>query len=146
MSEGRNELEQALDVWERRHAAAVRAKREAEVVIPFMRAAIEELDSFNANGGSDETAEIPVVAKAPVVAEEPEAESSDFVDNTPDAPMPFSIGAAGAEEADEADDADDSADEDSDEAEAPAAFNPRRGIAALLSNDSDEDEDEAAAG
>ena len=144
MSEGRNELEQALDVWERRHAAAVRAKREAEVVIPFMRAAIEELDSFNANGESSDSAESPVVAEMPKVEPVETVESSDFVDNTPDAPMPFSIGAE-ADNADEADEADDDA-VDGDVDEAPAAFNPRRGIAALLSSDSDEDEDEAAAG
>ncbi len=140
MSEGRNELEQALDVWERRHAVAVRAKREAEVVIPFMRAAIEELDSFHANGESDDSTE------SPAVAEMPKAEPIDFVDDTPDAPMPFSVGAADADEDAEADEADEADAEDSDDAEAPAAFNPRRGIAALLSNDSDEEEDEAAAG
>ena len=52
MSEGRGELERAIEVWERRHVVAVQSKREAEVVLPFLRAAIEELDSFQAGDSS----------------------------------------------------------------------------------------------
>ena len=48
MSEGRNELEKAIEVWERRHVAAVQAKNEAEVVMPFLRAAIQDLDRSQA--------------------------------------------------------------------------------------------------
>jgi hypothetical protein len=122
MSEGRSELERAIDVWEQRHAAAVRAKREAEVVMPFLRAAVEELDTFRADGATTipDTSSPVAAATAPTPA--------------PSAPSPFdgNFGADGDEEP---------------TADAPteitSAFQPR-GIAALM--DTDEDEGEAAAG
>ena len=71
MSEGRHELEQAIEVWENRHAEAVRLKREAEVVMPFLRAAVEELDNFRgekAVAAPAETIEAPATPAEPVPA------------------------------------------------------------------------------
>ena len=50
MSEGRNQLEQAIEAWQKRHEVAVLAQREADIVLPFLRAAVEELDAFRKNG------------------------------------------------------------------------------------------------
>lgn len=67
MSEGREQLQQAIEAWQKRHAAAVLAQREADIVLPFLRAAVEELDAFRKNG---EQAEAVAVAPAiePVTA------------------------------------------------------------------------------
>lgn len=124
MSEGRNELEKAIDVWERRHVAAVQAKREAEVVMPFLRAAIEELDSFHAG---NET----VAAVAPdSVPQAPESVAP--------APSAFdgNLGVA-------ADDVADKMAAEGVQTEVPNVFQPR-GIAALM-GDEDTTDDEAAA-
>jgi len=50
MSEGRNQLEQAIEAWQERHEVAVLAQREADIVLPFLRAAVEELHAFRKNG------------------------------------------------------------------------------------------------
>jgi len=132
MSDGRNELERAINVWEKRYAAAVRAKREAEVVMPFLRAAVEELDSFHA--GAERSAPV-----APV-GETPEAESTPppaiLEDVAAEAPSPFDGNFAAADDAD----ADQPA--DSEPTEFPSTF-PRRAIASLMD---EEDGDEAAIG
>ena len=124
MSEGRSELEKAIEVWERRYGEAVQAKREAEVVMPFLRAAVEELDSFHA--GATTTA-----AAAPEPA-------SPTPEPAPAAPQAFdgNFGSAAVVDADEelGDDA---------PTELPNVFPPRRGIAALM-NDDDTDEEAAA--
>ncbi len=125
MSEGRSELEKAIEVWERRHAAAVQAKREAEVVMPFLRAAVEELDSFHAGNPA---VDAPVAA-APIVTETAPPQHT--------APSAFD----GDFEAviDEADD--DTAGSDA-PTEFPNVFQARA-IASLV--DDDEADDEAAA-
>jgi hypothetical protein len=128
MSEGRNELEKAIEVWERRHAAAVRAKREAEVVMPFLRAAVEELDSFNANDGA--------VAVTEPVRRAPQApQFAPIAAATPE-PAPFSVGFASA----------DATETEANETEAPTEFPhsfQRRAIASLM-DDEDDDAEVAA--
>ena len=125
MSEGRSELENALEVWERRHAAAVRAKCEAEVVMPFLRAAVEELDGFHAGdkGGAAVVPESAAKAPGPVAVEK-------------DSP-PARGKKSGSKAADSAHESagDKNADED------PKTFRPR-GIASLMD---DEDKDAKAA-
>ena len=127
MSDGRSELENAIEVWEQRHAAAVRAKREAEVVMPFLRAAVEELDSFHANAPVAAPVETPVAAAMPPASEPGAAEAS-----------PFSVGFASS-----LDEAVDTAVSD-EPAEAPTEFPhsfQRRAISSLM----DEDEGDAEA-
>ncbi len=124
MSEGRSELEKAIEVWERRHVTAVQAKREAEVVMPFLRAAVEELDSFHAG---NKTAE--------AVSPEPASPASEPA--MPTAPSAFDGNFGSA--------ADDDADEPASE-EAPTEFPnifKSRGIASLMTDE--ETDDEAAA-
>ena len=119
MSEGRSELEKAIEVWERRHVAAVQAKREAEVVMPFLRAAVEELDSFHA--GSQTAA---AVTPEPV-AQEP-------------APIAFSSNLSPAQP--------DAAEEPVD-VDAPTEFPnifQSRGIASLMTDEDEGSDDEAA--
>ncbi len=55
MSEGMDQLQQAIEGWEKRYSAAVLAQREADIVLPFLRAAVEELDAFRKSGGNAET-------------------------------------------------------------------------------------------
>ncbi len=43
--EGRTELEKVIMCYEKQHTEAIRSKQEAEIVLPFVRAALEELDS-----------------------------------------------------------------------------------------------------
>lgn len=117
MSEGRSELEKAIEVWEQRHVAAVQAKREAEVVMPFLRAAVEELDSFHAGNKT-----VEAVASEPVMPRAPSAFDGNF-------------GSAAD------DDVDDPASEEA-PTEPPNVFKSR-GIASLM-NDGETD-DEAAA-
>lgn len=121
MSEGRSELEKAIEVWEQRHVAAVQAKREAEVVMPFLRAAVEELDSFHA-GNETVEAVAPEPASEPVMPRAPSAFDGDF-------------GSAADDEVD---------DPASEEAptEPPNVFKSR-GIASLMNDE--ETDDEAAA-
>lgn len=45
MNEGRAELQRVILQYEKQRAEAIRAKQEAEIVLPFMRAALEELDA-----------------------------------------------------------------------------------------------------
>ncbi len=118
MSEGRSELEKAIEVWERRHVAAVQAKREAEVVMPFLRAAVEELDSFHA-GNKTAAAVTPESAAQPA------------------APVAFEAN-FGSVDAD-----DDSASDDA-PTEFPNVFQSR-GIASLMTDGEDDADDEAAA-
>lgn len=125
MSEGRNELEKAIEVWERRHVAAVQAKNEAEVVMPFLRAAIEELDSFHAGNKT--------VAGA-AVDFEPQAPDSEVVERAD--PPAFE----GNFDSTEDDVADEPAGDDA-PTEFPNVFR-RRGIASLMD---DEDTDNEAA-
>ncbi len=87
MGDGRIELEKAIEVWEKRHTAAVQAKREAEVVMPFLRAAVEELDSFREGNktpvavpfeaASHETASAGMEPAAPAAHEESAAPMAD---------------------------------------------------------------------
>lgn len=124
MSEGRSELEKAIEVWERRHGAAVQAKREAEVVMPFLRAAVEELDSFHAGNKTVEA-----------VAPEPASPAPEPV--IPTAPLTFDGNFGSAAD-------DDAEDQVSEEAptEFPNVFKSR-GIASLMTDE--ETDDEAAA-
>lgn len=123
MSEGRSELEKAIEVWERRHGEAVQVKREAEVVMPFLRAAVEELDSFHARATTSAAA-----------APEPASSTPAPV---PAAPSAFdgNFGAAAVVDAHE--EAGDAA-----PTELPKVFQPR-GIASLM-NDDETDEEAAA--
>ena len=127
MSEGRNELEKAIEVWERRHVAAVQAKREAEVVMPFLRAAVEELDSFHAGNKT-----VPAAA--------PELSAPTPEESVAPSPLGDKLGLA----------PDDNADEPSGD-DAPTKF-PKafksRGIASLMKNEKTDEknsDDEAAA-
>jgi len=43
--EGRTELQRVIMHYEKQRAEAIRFKQEAEIVLPFVRAALEELDS-----------------------------------------------------------------------------------------------------
>ncbi len=79
MSEGRDQLQKAIEGWESRCAVALAAKHEADIVLPFLRAAVEELDAFRKNGQR-------VEAVAPV-AETPRARRPEFVAVVPD-PVP----------------------------------------------------------
>ena len=120
MSEGRSELEKAIEVWERRHVAAVRAKREAEVVMPFLRAAIEELDSFHAGS-----------TQAAAMAPEPSAQEP--------APVAFSSNSFAPAEPNVAEEP---------EMDAPTEFPnvfQSRGIASLMNDEDEGSDDEAAA-
>ncbi len=63
MSEGMEQLQQAIEGWESRYAAAVVAQHEADIVLPFLRAAVEELDAFRKNGQRKE--EVAPVAEVP---------------------------------------------------------------------------------
>ncbi|NKB88873.1 MAG: hypothetical protein GKS06_11705 [Acidobacteria bacterium] len=125
MSEGRHELDKAIEVWEQRHAAAVRAKREAEVVMPFLRAAVEELDNFR--GDKSEGAVAPAAVVAPPVPEAP-------------APNPFDggLGAPAAFEVPEVSDEGDVASEDETATDFPS-FQPRA-ISALMDDEGEDDE------
>lgn len=125
MSEGRSELEKVIEVWERRHVAAVQAKNEAEVVMPFLRAAIEELDSFHAGNKTIAGAAVDFA---------PQATDSEVVERTD---PPAFEGDFGSTEDDVA------AEPTGDDAptEFPNVFQ-RRGIASLMD---DEDTDNEAA-
>ncbi len=125
MSEGRSELEKAIEVWERRHVAAVQAKNEAEVVMPFLRAAIEELDSFHAGNKTTAGAAVDFAPQAP---------DSEVVERT--GPPAFK----GDLDSTEDDVADEPASDDA-PTEFPNVFQ-RRGIASLMD---DEDTDNEAA-
>lgn len=122
MSEGRSELEKAIEVWERRHVAAVQAKREAEVVMPFLRAAVEELDSFHAGNQT-----------AAAVAPEPVTPALE--------PLAFDGKLAPAKQ-----DAAEESDGDDAPTEFPKVFESR-GIASLMidEDESSDDKGEAAA-
>jgi len=126
MSEGRSELEKAIEVWERRHVAAVQAKREAEVVMPFLRAAVEELDSFHAGNKT-----------AAAVAPEPAPQES--------APEAFAAPAAfDGTFGSAVEDAADESTSDETPTEFPNVFQPR-GIASLMTDEDADSDDEAAA-
>lgn len=45
MNEGRAELQRVILQYEKQRAEAIRSKQECEIVLPFMRAALEELDA-----------------------------------------------------------------------------------------------------
>lgn len=45
MNEGRAELQRVILQYEKQRAEAIRSKQEAEIVLPFVRAALEELDA-----------------------------------------------------------------------------------------------------
>jgi hypothetical protein len=45
MNEGRAELQRVILQYEKQRAEAVRSRQECEIVLPFMRAALEELDA-----------------------------------------------------------------------------------------------------
>jgi hypothetical protein len=119
MSEGRSELEKAIEVWERRHVAAVQAKREAEVVMPFLRAAVEELDSFHAGNQTAAAVTPEPVAQEPA----PVAFSGNFAPVQPEAV------------------------EEPANLEAPTEFPnvfQSRGIASLMTDEDEGSDDEAA--
>ncbi len=69
MSEGRDQLQQAIEGWEKRYSAAVVAQREADIVLPFLRAAVEELDAFRKSG---EHADAVVPKSEPLSMPQPE--------------------------------------------------------------------------
>ena len=82
MSEGRAELQRIILQYEKQRADALRSKQESEVVLPFVRAALEELDS--AMGNNEDHARMERVqsqvesARTPhVVVPEPKAEEHD---------------------------------------------------------------------
>lgn len=45
MNEGRADLQRVILQYEKQRAEAIRAKQESEIVLPFVRAALEELDA-----------------------------------------------------------------------------------------------------
>ncbi len=103
MSEGREQLQQAIEGWESRHASAILAQHEADIVLPFLRAAVEELDAFRKNGQRAEgVAPLAKALRAPrpesvAVAPElvattfkPAAVESEAVDIIEARPTPFS--------------------------------------------------------
>lgn len=49
MVDGRAELQRIILQYEKQRAEAIRTKQEAEVVLPFVRAALEELDAAMGN-------------------------------------------------------------------------------------------------
>lgn len=49
MVDGRAELQKIILQYEKQRAEAIRTKQEAEVVLPFVRAALEELDAAMGN-------------------------------------------------------------------------------------------------
>lgn len=54
MNEGRADLQRVILQYEKQRAEAIRSKQEAEIVLPFVRAALEELDAAlgqSENGG-----------------------------------------------------------------------------------------------
>ena len=72
MSEGRDQLQQAIEGWEKRYSAAVVAQREADIVLPFLRAAVEELDAFRKSG---EHADAVVPKSEPLSMPQPEPDA-----------------------------------------------------------------------
>ena len=128
MSDGRDELQQTMNVWEKRYAEAVRATREAQVVTSHLRAAVEALEKLK----KDPSAEIEMPTEMPADATVSPATAGPSLAATPK-----------AESSSADDDSDDGKAEghDNKPTEFPSSF-PRRGIAALM--DEDEEEESAA--
>ncbi len=55
--DGRAELQRVILHYEQQRADAIRAKQEAEIVLPFVRAALEELDAATGQSENSEVME-----------------------------------------------------------------------------------------
>lgn len=73
MNEGRSELQSVILQYEKQRAEAIRSKQESEIVLPFLRAALEELDDAlgqRERDVSDEDVQSRMKKAAPVAADE----------------------------------------------------------------------------
>ena len=97
MSEGRQQLQEAIEGWESRYAAAVVTQHDADIVLPFLRAAVEELDAFRKNGKSKErvapVAEVlrPSRPEFVAVAPDPVSSTPEPVDIIKTSSTPFRV-------------------------------------------------------
>lgn len=74
MNEGRAELQRVILQYEKQRAEAIRSKQEAEIVLPFVRAAMEELAAALGQSESSETKRV----QAEHVAERSAAKAAAF--------------------------------------------------------------------
>ncbi len=83
MQEGRAELQKVILHYEKQRAEAMRAKQEAEIVLPFMRAALEELDAAVGQTGQSNTSKANSMRPALKIEPTSHAASKVEVDSAP---------------------------------------------------------------
>lgn len=100
--EGRTELQKVIMHYEKQRAEAIRAKQEAEIVLPFVRAALEELDTATGQAESADSGVMDRVqsqvnsaraAQGPAIVQPEPAADNAFEDQV--APFEDAIGDTG---------------------------------------------------
>ena len=134
MDDGKAEIQRVMDHYERLRLAAVQAQEQAEAVLPYLRAALEELEAFSGKSAAQPQ---PTVTKKkpvePAKATEPKASRFAVTDLSQRAasPKPAQPAPPVTQPTPPVSASDESSEQASDDAPAKRVFS-RRSIAALV--------------